>query len=398
MKRQRIGQSSCPRSYRRQLLRAIGSFLPHRGLPLQATDQRTRWTDRLLVVAAILMAWQSAPTLKDGFEACWHVLAGMYPSRRRSGHTYKGFIKALEQHSQRLLAVVSAALREAVSKTAHVHWEIEGWVVMGVDGSKVECPRTVADEEAFGWAGKDHSRPQQSLTTVLHVGTGIVWDWRRGMGRDAERRHLREMISTLPARALLLADAGFTGFELLRELMEGGRSFIIRAGSNVRLLRRLGFCLREHEGIVYLWPKDHREHKPLVLRLVTVQDGRRPVHLMTSVLEDSALSDGQVAAMYRCRWGIEVFYRSLKRTMEKHKLASNSPLHAESSPTRGRGTRVQVSEDLHTMASIKDIVELHVRNSPRLAGPPIESVDGTTHVMVNPYLGTTPPGAVVCEA
>jgi hypothetical protein len=225
--------------------------------------------------------------------------------------------------------VVSAALREAVSKTAHVHWEIEGWVVMGVDGSKVECPRTVADEEAFGWAGKDHSRPQQSLTTVLHVGTGIVWDWRRGMGRDAERRHLREMISTLPARALLLADAGFTGFELLRELMEGGRSFIIRAGSNVRLLRRLGFCLREHEGIVYLWPKDHREHKPLVLRLVTVQDGRRPVHLMTSVLEDSALSDGQVAAMYRCRWGIEVFYRSLKRTMEKHKLASNSPLHAE---------------------------------------------------------------------
>ena len=107
MNRQRIGQSSHQRVYHRELLHAIGKFLPHCGLGLRSRDQRVRWTDRLLVVAAILMAWQTAATLKDAFEACWQVVAGMYPTRRRSGHTYQGFIKALQKRSPRLLAVVA---------------------------------------------------------------------------------------------------------------------------------------------------------------------------------------------------------------------------------------------------------------------------------------------------
>ena len=130
-------------------------------------------------------------------------------------------------------------------------------------------------------------------------------------------------------RALLLADAGFTGYELLKELMGSGRSFIIRAGGNVRLLKKLGFVVREHDGIVYLWPQKHRGHEPLVLRLVVVHDGRKVVYLLSNVLEESALSDRDVAEMYRRRWGIEVFYRSLKRTMEKHKLHSASPGKAQ---------------------------------------------------------------------
>ena len=135
---------------------------------------------------------------------------------------------------------------------------IEGRVVMGVDGTRVHCPRTAANEKEFGCAGKDKSPPQQFLTTLLHVGTGLIWSWRRGGGKDAERTHLRQMLDTLPPKSLLLADAGFTGYELFTELLAGGHSFIIRAGGNVRLLKKLGLWLREHDGIVYLWPARHR--------------------------------------------------------------------------------------------------------------------------------------------
>jgi hypothetical protein len=330
MKRQRIGTSSDRRVYHRDLLHAIGKFLPHRGLPLQSDDNRVRWTDRLLVVTAMVMALQTASTLKDAFESCWHVVTGMYPTRRRAGHTYEGFIKALQNRSGRLLDIVSQALRQAVRSVAGRYWTIEGWIVMGVDGTRVECPRTAANEAAFGCAGRDKTTPQLSLTTVLHVGTGLVWDWRRGGGKESERNHLREMIGTLPAGALLLADAGFTGYDLLRELLASGRSFIIRAGGNVRLLTKLGFAVRECDGgIVYLWPKTHRNSEPLMLRLVTVRDGRTPVCLLTNVLKESELSDKQVATMYRRRWGLETFYRSFKRTLEKHKMRSASPAHAE---------------------------------------------------------------------
>ena len=114
MKRQRIGQSSSARSYHRQLLHAITKFLPHVGLPLLSAKAGRRWTDRLLVTMAILMAWQSATSLKDAFEACWHVLTGMYPTRRRVGHTHEGFSKALLRHSPRLLEIVTRHLRQAL--------------------------------------------------------------------------------------------------------------------------------------------------------------------------------------------------------------------------------------------------------------------------------------------
>ena len=325
MKRRRMGSSIVSPVYPRELLRAIGKFLPHRGLPLRSGDERIRWTDRLLTVMALLMGWQAASSLRDAFENCWQVVTKLYPTRRRGGHSYEGFIKALEGRSGRLLPLVTAALRRAVRQVAGRHWKIGGWVVMGVDGSRFECPRTAANEAAFGCAGRKKTTPQQLVTTVLHVGTGLLWDWRRGGGKEAERTHLRQMLATLPAAALLLADAGFTGYELLRELLAVGRSFIIRCGGHVRLLKKLGFAVREYDGIVYLWPQGQRRQEPLVLRLVELHDGRKGVYLLTNVLSEAVLSDGQVGQMYRRRWGLEVFYRSLKRTMEKHQLRSKSP-------------------------------------------------------------------------
>lgn len=328
MNRQRIGHSSSHASYHHQLLPAIGKLLPHRGLPLRSDDDRVRWTDRLLVVMAILMAWQARSALKDCFEACWQVVTDMYPTRRRGGHTYEGFIRALRDRSAGLLKVVVPALRQCVRTAAGCFWKIEGWIVMGVDGSRINCPRTVANQKAFGCAGVDKTGPQQFVTTVLHVGSGLIWDWRRGSGKEAERNHLRAMIASLPPGALLLADAGFTGYELLKELIAGGRSFVIRAGANVHLLTKLGYAVREHDGIVYLWPRGKRREAPLILRLVVVHDGRKGVYLLTNVLDESALSDRHVSRMYGLRWGIEVFYRSLKQTMEKRKMLSASPDNA----------------------------------------------------------------------
>jgi len=93
----------------------------------------------------------------------------------------------------------------------------------------------------------------------------------------------------------------------------------------VHLLRKLGYAFKEHDGIVYLWPQDHRDGQPLVLRLVVVHDGRGAMYLLSSMLDETLLSDRQIASMYRLRWGIEVMYRSLKQTMGKRKMRSDAP-------------------------------------------------------------------------
>jgi len=328
MDRQRIGKPSGTEDYHTQLLHAMGKLLPRAGLDLQSNDARVRWTPRRLVTTAILMCWQTAGTLRDAFGEARQIVIGMYRSRRRPGGSYSGFMEALARDSQRCLQRVTVCLRRAVQTTAGRHWRRDGWVLMGVDGSRIDCPRTVANEEALGCAGRNKTTPQVFLTSVYHVTSGLPWDFRRGRGDASERGHLLGMLENLPRKTMLLMDAGFTGYDFLRALRDSGHDFILRIGRNMRLLRKLGWQVDEHDGIVYQWPQSRRDEPPLVLRLVVLGDGRAPVYLVTSVLEPKLLSDGQIARWYRLRWGIEVFYRSLKQTLQRRKMRSVRPDNA----------------------------------------------------------------------
>jgi len=168
------------------------------------------------------------------------------------------------------------------------------------------------------------------LTTLFHVGTGLPWDWRLGPSDSSERDHLMQMLATLPAGALVTADAGFTGYESWRALRDSGRHFLIRVGANVRLLQGLGYA-RERAGWVSLWPDREaaRHQPPLVLRLVVARGPRHVVYLVTSVLEAEALGDEQVIALYRLRWGVELFYRHFKQVFGRRKLRSHGGANAE---------------------------------------------------------------------
>lgn len=329
MNRQRNGLSANCKGYHKQLLHAMGQYLPQRGVPLITKDRRVRWSDRILVMTTVLMVWSAASAAQDAFKEAREVVVSMYKTRRRPGKCLSGFLNRLCTSTVRLLEVLVPALRKASRDAAGELWYWRHWVLMAVDGSRVDCCRTRSNEQAFGCAGKNKSAPQQFLTTVFHVATGVIWDWRRGRGDAAERTHFRQMIPNLPKHVLMLADAGFTGFDLLQSMLAEGQDFLIRVGANVTLLRKLGYYVREHDQIVYLWPKAKRNQEPLVLRLVRVHDGRKQRCLLTSVLDSKRLSDSQVAKLYCLRWGVEVSFRSLKQTMRKRKMLSGVAKNAK---------------------------------------------------------------------
>jgi hypothetical protein len=334
MSRRRIGKSAKCQTYPIQLREAIGRFLPGKGLPTAAGNAKLRWTARLLAVCAVLTVWSAEPTLGGRFDSARQLLVGMFPSRRRAGATYPGFIAALARASASLLAVIVPHLRKCVRRVAGPSWEVLGWAAFAVDGSKLDVPMTRANEDAFGVAGRKRAGPQMLLTVLFHVGSGLAWAWRRGVAKASERSHLLEMLDTLPINALLLADAGFTGYDLLRAVAGGGgggRSFLIRVGSNVRLLTKLGYRVREFDGLVWLWPAGARGEgrEPMALRLVTVNGGRKgTLYLLTNVLDAGRLSDADAGRLYAMRWGVELLYRSLKQTMGRGKMLSDSPAHA----------------------------------------------------------------------
>jgi hypothetical protein len=136
------------------------------------------------------------------------------------------------------------------------------------------------------------------------------------------------MLAELPERALVTADAGFPGYEFLAAILDSGRHVLVRVGSNVHLLRKLGW-VRESSQTVYLWP-DHAAQKnqpPIVLRLIVVQGPRHPIYLVTN-LSAQRLPDRAVKEIYHRRWGIELFFRHFKQTFQRRKLRSAKAEHA----------------------------------------------------------------------
>ncbi len=133
-----------------------------------------------------------------------------------------------------------------------------------------------------------------------------------------------------PPESLLVADAGFTGYDLMQTLNAQGTSFLIRVGANVTLLTELGLEVKTDGPVVWLWPQDKRDQPPMKLRLIRLphENGSDVMYLLTNVFDTERLSDTRAATLYEMRWGVEVFYRSYKQTLEQRKMRSDAPEQA----------------------------------------------------------------------
>ena len=318
--------------------------------------QDATWSPLGLIVTALLWAWSDEKTLKERFGTARKIAHRAWRWVKKPATSYQAFMKMLRKWTTPLLSALAGVFRERMRRELRLRFAIAGYAIFGVDGSRLELPRTRSNEQRFSPRSsrakrkakeklqrrkskrqravcsreKKANSPQMWLTTLWHVGTGLPWDWRIGASDSSERDHLRQMIDVLPPGALVTADAGFVGYEYWRALLDSRRQLLIRVGANVRLLKNLGYA-RERQGLLYLWPDKAaaKNQPPLVLRLVIVHTGRHPMYLVTSILHTKELSDAQVAKIYGLRWGIELFYRNFKQTFERRKLRSHSPDNAE---------------------------------------------------------------------
>lgn len=312
-----------------QLAKLISSLLPHSGLALIS---KRRWSDRFLVFCAILISMVGGPALLDRFKLARSLIVQLNPTRKRPGAGYGGFIDTLTRHSERLLAVVIVSLRKAVVRCAGPQWRTHGFVLLGVDGTKIEVPRTDANIDQFKIANKTHAGPEMLLTCLFHLNTRALWSFRRDCGTGSERGLLQKMIPDLPNDSLIVADAGFTGWNTIKALNDAGQHFVIRAGANVKLITTLGCHVQECDGVVYLWPGEIQKKNvaPIILRRVMVSDGKgRQMCLLTNVMDHARLGDAAIVEIYKLRWGVELAYRCLKETLQGRKMLSTSPSHAE---------------------------------------------------------------------
>jgi Transposase DDE domain len=311
-------------SYPHALKDAIGKWLPGQFFSHWPVAAGSKWSPQRLFWQAMLMVWSTEQTLQTRFEATREVLRSLFP-KWSLGASYTGWYEAQLKWLTPLRPALSKRLRQQMQTMAGRHWRREGWCAFAVDGSRVECPRTKANKRELKCAGRKKTGPQLFVTTLLHMGTGLPWDFRIGPGKASARRHLEDMLGVLPLQSLVVADAGFTGYDLYQRIMAAQQNFLLRVGANVHLLRELGYVEREGRDIVYLWPEKNRDKPPLVVRLIERRQGKKKMYLVTNVLDKQALSEKSAALLYAMRWGVEIFYRSFKQTLQKRKMLSRSP-------------------------------------------------------------------------
>jgi hypothetical protein len=287
-----------------------------------------RWATQPLLLVLLVMTWCCGDSQPERFETARAFCAVLLPKRRRPGRTVQGFQKALAQVPARALRAVAAGIRKVLAARLASRWLEYGFVPIGCDGSRVECPRAQELERRLGQAHKPGAAPALWVTALVHLRLGIPWAWRLGKGTASERAHLVQLLPSLPAGALLVTDAGYGGFAMAQALVQHRACFLMRMCSNVTLYTDQAVAAADYrEGVVYHFPAQRHPHvPPLRLRLIRVRakTAKNDVWLLTNVLEARRLSAAQAAQFYRWRWENEGQFRAYKRTLAKLKLVSRT--------------------------------------------------------------------------
>ncbi len=99
----------------------------------------------------------------------------------------------------------------------------------------------------------------------------LPWVWRLGPSDSSERQHVQEMLEheNFPENTIFCGDAGFVGCEFWKAIMDRGCHFLIRGGSNVKLIQT------DDEGYVLSWPKDKQDDNQPIRTAIAVTTAYR---------------------------------------------------------------------------------------------------------------------------
>jgi len=112
------------------------------------------------------------------------------PKRKRPGKSFQGFEKALAKLPMPVLRTLAAAIRGRIEVLFGDRLLFGGFIPLGCDGTRLECPRSKELERRLGTfrkksasekaarkksSGEKSSAPMIWNTSIVHLTLGIPW-------------------------------------------------------------------------------------------------------------------------------------------------------------------------------------------------------------------------------
>jgi hypothetical protein len=253
------------------------------------------------------LAWDS------GWVRTWEVPSKMAISKARS--------RLGREPLELLFRAVAMPVASASTRGAFYR----GLRLVSVDGTCLDVADTPANDAEFGRPGSSRREgggafPQLRLVALAESGTHAIFDAALGPYASAERTLAEQLLGSLSAEMLCLADRGFYSFECFQNARGTGAQLLWRVMSHMLLPREEQLADGSYLTRIYNNQADQRAKRRgervrvLEYRLddpALAEDDQR-YRLITTILDPDTAPAHELAALYPQRWELESALDELK--------------------------------------------------------------------------------------
>lgn len=229
--------------------------------------------------------------------------------------TASGLVRARRRVGPKPFRALFEAVAGCVGRpsTPGVFWR--GLRAVAIDATSAHVPDSPAvaaryrkrstDKPTFGY-------PLLRLSVLVECGTRAILAATFGPETDGETCHARRLLHAIGAGMLVLADAGYDSWELLRDIAATNAEYLCRSGA-----RRTPLILRELSDGSYLSVLGYGRLKVRIIEAwvtITWADGtisREQWRLVTSLLDHHRHPASELIELYHRRWQAETTYLSI---------------------------------------------------------------------------------------
>ena len=182
--------------------------------------------------------------------------------------------------------------------------------VYALDSTLIDLSLTL-----FPWAPHERSRAAVKLHTLLDL-RGPIPTFVHVTGHHTADVEMLDLLIPEPG-AFYIMDRGYIDFTRLYALHEARAVFVIRDRANTKFRRRYSHFVDRNQGLICdqtirLTGKFTSQSYPDPLRRIKLRDKENAITLVL-LTNNFHLPAATIAALYRCRWQIELFFKWIKQ-------------------------------------------------------------------------------------
>ena len=218
-----------------------------------------------------------------------------------------------------------------------------GLRLMGIDGVSFTAPSTTANIRAFGLPKGGHTSastggyPLVSKVSLVELGSHVEYAFAIRSQKQGEPTIARRLMKRIERGMLVLLDAGFFGYPLLRSLLGTGAEFLVNVSQTPLLAPFQVLPDGSSLSRIYASTSDReRDRNGTVVRVIKYQlnDPQRPGHgqtrrLVTTLLDAETHPAETLIVLYHERWEHELLNDEQKTHQDPRRPQKPTHLRSE---------------------------------------------------------------------